>query len=212
MAWPRLRWVVFRVFVFGRARVVRHVPGRTARCGWEDAPLPRRVPHGVTPRRLCPDEGHKASWLPCLEGVERGSGGGGNRGQPGHSPALPRPARMTPVTACLQVYGVEVLMSMAYRSTGKAEKQGAFRETLGLGGPGRSRIGPYDGTVLGNGEDGAVGGLDGGGCYYCWRVLMCSRRMVLTRDWMSVPWVWSQLRMSGSRVTVCCWRKAGRPG
>ncbi len=53
-------------------------------CRWKDAPLLRRVPLGLTSSRGRAPVCHGA------EGVERGSGGGGNRGQPDHSRALPR--------------------------------------------------------------------------------------------------------------------------
>ena len=84
--WPCSWWYV----TFPGARPVQ-MGGRAAA-----PPVPARC----YVSSLCPNQGHEVSWLPWVEGVERGSGGGGNRGQPGHSPALPRPARMTPVTAC----------------------------------------------------------------------------------------------------------------
>ncbi len=60
-------------------------------CRWEDAPLLRRDPHGVTSSPSCPDEGQGSGCLPWVEGVERGSGGGDNRGQPEDPNGLPRP-------------------------------------------------------------------------------------------------------------------------
>jgi hypothetical protein len=60
-------------------------------CRWEDAPLLRRDPHGVTSSPSCPDEGQGSGCLPWVEGVERGSGGGDNRGQPEDPIDLPRP-------------------------------------------------------------------------------------------------------------------------